>query len=264
MTSACPRCGAAATGKFCSECGASLAPLSCPSCGHAPPPGARFCNKCGGALASPGALAETSAPAGGDSQLAWWIAGSTLIVLIVLMAWPVIRPKPANQAPAAAAAPFAGGGGGAPGTGSPPDLSKMTPREAAERLFNRVMMAVENGDEATVQQFMPMALQAFDMAAPLDDLGLYELATLKRANGDFAGAIATAGSGLATKPDHLLLLAATAEAYGLLGDDANTEKFWQHFLDVFDVQHAMGLQEYRDYEQLLQETRKHALTVTGG
>ncbi len=272
MSSAvCPRCGASATGNFCSECGASLAPLTCSSCGNTPPAGARFCNKCGGPLvtaAAAGAMpgAPPAAVARGESQLAWWIAGTTLVALIVLMAWPVINPKKPEEAPAQAAAPVApfAGGEGAPGTGSPPDLSKMTPREAAERLFNRVMMAVENGDEPTAQQFMPMALQAFEMAAPLDDLGLYELATLKRANNDFAGAIETAAIGLAKKPDHLLLLAASAEASESMKDQASAKKYWQHFLDVFDIQHAVGLTEYRDYEQLLQETRIHAKAVVAG
>src|SRR2546426_843079 len=102
----CPRCGAAATGKFCSECGASLAPLACPACGNTPPAGARFCNKCGTALAG-GAAGVAGAPplpggsaTRGDGQLPWWIAGTTLVVLIVLMAWPVINPKkPAPPAP---------------------------------------------------------------------------------------------------------------------------------------------------------------------
>jgi hypothetical protein len=115
-----------------------------------------------------------------------------------------------------------------------------------------------------VQQFMPMALQAFDMASPLDDLGRYELATLKRANNDYAGAMQTAEEGLAKKPDHLLFIAADAEAAESAKQTDKAKKLWQHFLDVFDQQHAMGLQEYRDYEQLLQETKGHARQAVGG
>src|SRR5690348_7245910 len=133
----CPRCGATATGNFCASCGASLAPQTCPSCGNTPAPGARFCNKCGTPMAGtaiPGAVpGAVGGATRGDSQLAWWIAGTTLVALIVLMAWPVIHPKKDAQPAAAAApggpvAPFANGGG-APGTGQPPDLSKMTPPE---------------------------------------------------------------------------------------------------------------------------------------
>ena len=42
----------------------------------------------------------------------------------------------------------------------PPDLSKMTPREAADRLFNRVMSANERGDKDETSWFSPMAIQA--------------------------------------------------------------------------------------------------------
>ena len=257
----CPRCGAAASGKFCSECGASLAPLSCPSCGNVPPPGARFCNKCGAGLAGqPEAAPATRTPpaAGGESQVAWWIAGGTLVALIVVLAWPVINPgseEPATR-PAAAA--------GAPGTGAPPDLSTMSPREAADRLYNRVMAAVESGDEATVRQFVPMAIQAHEMARPLDDDGLYHLASLKRAAGDFAGAIATAEEGLGRKPDHLLLLAAAADAADGMGDRAAARRYWQHFLDVFDRQKALGLMEYLDHDPVLQQSRDHARAFVGG
>ena len=264
----CPRCGASATGNFCASCGASLAPITCPSCGSTPAPGARFCNKCGAALAStagPTAAATTGAAPRAESQLAWWIAGTTLVALIVLIAWPVIHPKKeeAPQPAAAAGGPVAPFAGGAPGTGSPPDLSKMTPKEAADRLYNRVMQAVEGNDEAQVQQFMPMALQAYQMVDPMDDDSRYHLATLQRANNDFAGALATAEAGLKAKPDHLLLLAAAGEAAEGAKDAAAAKKYWKHFLDVWDVQHAMGLEEYRDHDNVLQESRVHAREVAG-
>lgn len=271
MSAVCPRCGAAASGNFCSTCGASLAALTCPSCGHTPAPGARFCNTCGAALANgpapsgPAAGAPAGAAPRGESQLAWWIAGTTLVALIVLMAWPVIHPKQEAPQPATAAAggPVAPFAGGAAGGGSPPDLSKMTPKEAADRLYNRVMQAVEGGDEAQVQQFMPMALQAYGMVQPLDEDSRYHLATLQRAKNDFAGAIATADEGLAKKPDHLLLLAAAGEAAESLKDTAKAKGYWKHFLDVWDVQHALGLEEYRDHENVLQESRAHAREVVG-
>jgi hypothetical protein len=269
----CPRCGAAASGRFCSECGASLAALTCPSCGQASPAGARFCNKCGAGIAGQGADAAragttggaaAAATARGDGQVAWWLAGGMLVVLIVTIAWPVIKqsePEPAAPQPVA---PFAGGAGGEPGAGAPPDLSTMTPREAADRLYDRVMRAVSSGDEEMVQQFLPMALQAHELARPLDDDGLYHLATLKRAASDFAGAIATAEEGLADKPDHLLLLAAAADAADGMGDRATARRYWQHFLDVFDVQKALGLSEYMDHDPVLQESRVHARQVVGG
>lgn len=263
----CPRCGAAAAGKFCSECGSSLAAVGCPSCGHIPPAGARFCNKCGASLgaaaAGGGAAGATGAPRG-DSQVAWWIAGGTLVVLIVILAWPVLNPEQESETPAQSAGPVAPFAGGAAGGGAPPDLSSMTPREAADRLYNRVMTAVEGGDEATVQQFLPMAIQAYGLVDPLDDDARYHLATLQRAGSDFAGAIRTAEEGLAEKADHLLLLAAAGEAAEGMGDRAKAAEYWRRFLDAFDVQKALGLQEYMDHDNVLQESRVHAREAAGG
>jgi hypothetical protein len=261
----CPRCGAAASGKFCSECGASLAAAVCPACGQITAAGARFCNRCGASLTGQTAAAAATGAgpsARADSQVAWWIAGGTLAVLIVMLAWPVINPE--EPVPQTAPQPAAPAPGGEPAAGTPPDLSGMSPREAADRLYNRVMQAVSAGDEAEVQRFLPMAIQAYGMVSPLDDDGLYHLATLRRAGGDFAGALATAQEGLADKPDHLLLLAAAADAAAGMGDQTTARGYWQHFLDVFDRQKALGLMEYLDHDPVLQESREHARQVVGG
>ena len=273
----CTRCGATASGNFCSSCGVSLAALACPACGHVPAPGARFCTTCGaGLFGEPGAPArapsrasdgstEVAAPAR-DSSLAWWIAGGSLVALIVSAAWPVIHPESANPsvpaAPQQATQGIAAGPAG--GVGTPPDLSTMTPREAADRLFDRVMMAVSTSDEGTVERFLPMALAAYDMARPLDADGVYHLAVLQRAAADFTGSLATARDGLTTNADHLLLLAAAGEAAEALGDRAATREHWQRFLDVFDKERSMGLEEYGAHLGVLETSRTHALEVVGG
>ena len=50
------------------------------------------------------------------------------------------------------------------------DLSSMTPREAADRLFNRVMTAVAADDSTEVVSFLPMAIRSLELAEPLDTL----------------------------------------------------------------------------------------------
>src|SRR5688500_15606883 len=161
----CPRCGAAASGKFCSECGASLAAVGCPACGQTTAPGARFCNRCGASLTGQPAAAGAGAASRPDGQVAWWLAGGMLVVLIVMLAWPVInQEEPEPQAAEQPSAPFVGGAG--EGTGTPPDLSSMSPNEQADRLYDRVMRAATSGDEPMVQQFLPMAIQAHEMARP--------------------------------------------------------------------------------------------------
>ena len=156
-------------------------------------------------------------------------------------------------------APFAGGA--ATGGGKPPDLSKMTPREAADRLYDRVMTAVSTSDEATVQQFLPMAMAAYDMARPLDADGMYHLSVLQRANADFKASMATAQEGLKTNADHLLLLAAEGEAAEGLGDSKGAKKYWQQFLDVYDKQMSTGVEEYQAHQGVLEASRAHAREV---
>ena len=253
----CSQCGAAAAGNFCSSCGAALTALSCPACGHTPATGARFCTRCGASLAGEGGSGATQAPddsgsqtavvPGGGSSVAWWIAGGSLVALIMLAAWPVIRP-----------------GGPVVGGGAPPDLSSMTPREAADRLYDRVMNAVSMSDEATVQGFLPMALAAYDLAQPLDADGLYHLSVLQRAGADFTASLATAEEGLESNRDHLLLLAASGEAAEGLAEEATARERWQRFLDVYDKQRSMGLEEYTAHEGILEASRNHARQVVGG
>ena len=275
-SSSCSRCGAAAAGNFCSSCGASLTALSCPACGHTPAPGARFCTRCGAGLAGEGDSAATRAPDGSGSQnpvvpaagssVAWWIAGGSLVALIMLAAWPVIRPGAPDPGLSTGRPPAAEGAAPGPvvGGGAPPDLSSMTPREAADRLYDRVMNAVSMSDEATVQGFLPMALAAYDLAQPLDADGLYHLAVLQRAGADFTASLATAEEGLESNRDHLLLLAASGEAAEGLAEEATARERWQRFLDVYDRQRSMGLEEYTAHEGVLEASRNHARQVLGG
>ena len=46
--------------------------------------------------------------------------------------------------------------GGSVVAGMPSDLTTMTPVEAANQLFDKVMRAVTTGDSTEAQQFMPM------------------------------------------------------------------------------------------------------------
>ena len=64
----------------------------------------------------------------------------------------------------------------------------MSPRQAADRLFNRVMAASENGDTAEALQFAPMALQAYDNLGTLDNDARYHVALLHLTAGDIKSA----------------------------------------------------------------------------
>ncbi len=256
----CPRCGSAATGNFCASCGASLKPEVCPSCGAKPEPGDRFCNSCGSYLESRG---QSPGPGGGNARIGWYAAGGVMVILILVMASPVLRgdrPPPAGipaGTPAGAAPPV--------GTGtSSVDLASMTPRQAADRLFNRVMTAVSAGDSAQVQGFLPMAVAAYERAQPLDNDGVYHLALLQLTSLDFASALASAEAALADYPDHLLLLSAAAEAANRMGDSEAASGYYGRLLDVWDEQTALGLEEYQIHATMLPEIEASARSFLEG
>lgn len=255
----CANCGTESNGRFCPSCGAQLRSSSCTECGAELPPGARFCTRCGTATATGSGTTTRAAATGGTSpNLPWYIAGAVLVVLILILLVPMLT----DRDDAVTRGPFTPGAtnGAAPGT--PPPLTG-TPREQADRLFNRVMTAWGQGDSAQARQFVPMAIDAYGMAAPLDLDGLYHLAAVHIVAGNYAEARRTAAEILAAEPDHLLALSAAAEAAALAGDSATAREHYQHVLRVFDTESSRGLQEYLDHSRQLPELRETARRFTG-
>lgn len=250
----CPACDRAATGNFCQHCGAELGGRFCNQCGNQAAPGASFCNQCGSELgggatgaggAAPGVgSAERTAAirtAGGAQNLPWWIAGAAMFVVIVVIGVNMVQPGPAAPpgGTTTPAAPFASGGGGAP-----PDISQMTPIEAADRLFTRVMNAVSQGDSAQAQAFVPMAIAAYQRAEPLSLDGRFHLSMLNRTAMNLEAALDDALQILEADPDHLLGLAAAAEAAIELGLADEAADHYRQLLDVYDAEMAVPLDEY--------------------
>lgn len=251
MASSCPDCGAAGSGKFCANCGAALAAHPCARCGRANSPGARFCAGCGNGLGAPGA-----APAGlrGGSVLPLVIAGVAVIAAVMVF---VLKSQPA--APTAPAAPFANGGGG-----TPPDLSQMTPREAFLRLHDRVMAAMEQGDTATVNQFSPMALMAYQQLPEVDPDVQYHVASLRLHTGDLAGAGLLADSIQAAHTRHLfgyILRAQLAQFGGQLGEAVT---HYRAYLAALDDELKAGRPEYAEHQAMLDRITQTARSRAGG
>lgn len=255
----CTQCGAEAEGRFCASCGASLKEVKCGGCGVQVPAGNRFCTNCGTPVGGGGGgqrrAPAPAAPAGkGGMDAGWWVAGGLLIVVLVFVGISVIGGD--GQAPPAAGAPASAAAGG-----TPPDLSTMTPREAADRLFNRVMTAAAREDTAEANSFLPMALDAYELAKPLNEDGLFHLSLLQRASGQTEEALATAQQGLETNPDHLLDLSAAAEAALQLGDSAAAREYYERLVEAWDGEMAAGRPEYdQEHATLMPLIREEADT----
>ena len=240
----CPQCQhrESAAANFCSLCGAALRGPPCPACGAPTDVGDHFCTRCGAAVRAKRAPVTVS---GNRVTVA---AGALLTVALVVavVVWTAPGGAPASSPPPAGGAPAAGAQGSPTPLGptSSVDLGSMTPREAANRLFSRVMTAVEAGNQAEAAQFLPMALAAYDLipALSLDDR--FHLSLLHAQAGDGASALAVAEAGLAVRPTHLLCLAAAAEAAIMVGDEAKARAHYQTLLDVYDDEVPAGLAEY--------------------
>ena len=159
-------------------------------------------------------------------------------------------PPPADDGGAVSGSGAIGSGGGQAMGGAPPDISSMTPIEAADRLFNRVMMAEANGDSAEVRRFLPMAIPAYERARPLNADGLFHLSQLQRVAGLMNEALTTAQSILADAPDHLLGLYAAAEAARELGREAEAEVLYGRIADVYEAEMSSPLKEYIEHRAI--------------
>ncbi len=143
------------------------------------------------------------------------------------------------------------------------DLSSMTPREAADRLFNRVMENVSTGDSAQARAFAPMALAAYDRVTDIDLDGLYHVAVLQLVNGEPEASLETTERIREEAPDHLFALYTAAQAHELLGDGAEAARMYEHFLASYEAEVQLERPEYSDHAPLLPMMRQEAESRAG-
>ena len=242
----CPRCQYrenAAEASFCSRCGGALRGPPCPSCDAPSDVGDRYCTRCGAGLRrAAAARSGMSVGSGLGARVPWALSGVLGLVLVVVLVLRVAGGGGGTVPPATT-----GGQGAAVtplGPTSAVDLNSMTPREAATRLFDRVMMAVEQGNQTEASRFLPMAIASYDLIAALSLDDRFHLSLLYGVAGDGASALAVAEAGLAVRRTHLLCLAAAAEGAVLTGDSAKARAHYQTLVDAYDEEIRAGLAEY--------------------
>jgi Double zinc ribbon len=236
-TPKCPKCGADASGKFCSSCGASMSAGRCASCGATLSPGARYCHRCGTPVGSTvlAGLEQRSF----SSSLPWAVAGIALVALIALVAGQRFsRPAPGPAGADPGAAPFASAGTPAP------DISNLSPAEAASRLYDRVMGQHERGRADSVQIFAPMAIMAYQALGQLDLDQHYDVGRIAAVSGDETIARAEADTILAKSPNHLLGLILAGNAARMRKDTAAERAYHDKLVAAAPSERNKQLPEY--------------------
>lgn len=240
--SKCPSCGKPASGKFCSSCGSPLEGRQCRSCGAGVAAGDRFCHKCG-APAAGSALSRPGVP--------WIVAGAAVAVVLLVI---IVRFTGSDSEPGSVtAAPP----GNTP-AGGPIDLAQMTPREAADRLFDRIMRAHEAGNTDQVSFFLPMAVQSYSSLGELDADARYHLGLIQAVGGQVDGALAQADSLERAVPTHLFTSMLRASASKLTGDSTALRQAYRQFLDHFQAEMSADRPEYAAHRTAVDNFRIEA------
>ena len=152
-----------------------------------------------------------------------------------------------------------------PATGmSTTDISQMTPLEAADRLFDRIMRSLSAGDTASAIQFAPMAISSYERARPLSLDATFHLSMVNRAGGDLEAALAAALEILGQRGTHLLGLAAAGEAAHELGRADEAIGYYRTLVEAYDQEMAAPLQEYMDHSGIVGTLKQDAEAFLAG
>lgn len=203
----------------------------------------------------PGAAAGANARKR-DIALPWAFAAIALVALVAVFAAQRVGSSggarldaPLNALPQASLGEIPAGARG-------PDISQMTDRERASRLFDRVMLLAEErsrdsldfaaaGKEDSLQFFAQMAIQAHLVIEPRDADVRYDLGRIAEIAGAPQLARAQADSILAAQPTHLLGLILAASSARRLGDDAAAADYERRLMAATPSEEARTLPEYQ-------------------
>ena len=255
-TTTCPNCGTAASGHFCANCGAPLQGALCAACRTPLTAAAKFCHRCGTAVgavpAGQGAGAGGSAGSSGGfpAALPWTVAGIALLALIALVAGQRFNARPVQSAEAApeGVGAVADGGDAAPAQTRAPDISSLSPRERADRLYDRIMRLDSEGKKDSAAFFSQMGIAAYQMLPQQDLDSRYDMGRIAEVAGALPFAKAQADSILAADPNHLLGLLLAISTARDAGDQATAKAMQRRLVAAEPAELAKKLPEYERHQ----------------
>jgi hypothetical protein len=176
------------------------------------------------------------------SRVPWIVTGVALVAVIALVLFQASR-SATDEGPASAGqtAPMMGGGSGGGGV---PDIASMSPQEQADRLFNRVMSYASEGKADSAAIFAPMALQVFDMLAPLNVHQRYDVGLVALVSGQLGRAKVESDTILIKNPRDLLGLTLAMRVAEASKNSAATGDFGRRLLAAEPAERKTKREEY--------------------
>lgn len=248
----CSSCGAKASGQFCARCGAPLSGEArcCSKCGGQLKPGAIFCSDCGEPT-GPRQRKPVSA------HLPWVLSFVVLATFSLAIAFFVQRQSRARAGddPITGGVPGGDAGGSMPSQAGMPPLDSMSPREAADRLFDRAMRESETGNTEQASFFANMALQAYGQVpqADLDLDALFHVGLLHLEIGDAATAATLAENMLAYNGDYVLGLVLARRAAAASAEGEVAAEYVRRLQEAVGSGELDRLPEYEAHRELIEK-----------
>lgn len=175
--------------------------------------------------------------ASASNLVPWAILGAAAVALVVLVA--VQRSGEDGTVSPSGPAGFAA----QPPTRAP-DISSLTPRERADRLYDRVMRLEAEGKGDSASFFAQMALGAYESLGDFDNDLRYDYGRMAEIGGDLELARQQAAAILASDPDHLLGVVLSMRIAEKSGAAAEFERLRSLVRARRKTEYARNLPEY--------------------
>lgn len=231
----CSNCGQPASGKFCTGCGSALRGARCPHCGESLQRGARYCQNCSHRIGG----------GQGMGAILPWVAVAVAGVVVTIVAVVALTPSPTP--PSALPTAFTSQG-----------TTPGTPREQADVLFDRAMMAYETGDSSQAAFSGQMALGAYALLDELDADAHFHIGLLHQITGDHAAILARADSIDKLVPSHLFAPMLRHRVGVMTNSDSLMQTGYQEFLQRSEIEGSAQRWEYDVHDRLVDSFRSEA------